>query len=146
MFPISFSIEQKNFGTCCMCKTEEVSKLKHDRHIRQRANCSEGSVQKGRKTWSPHSRWKLHRCGRREIGEHKKTRPQKRLETWLDCDTCPSVVGDFYWSGLWCVIMLPVVSWASTLSACTVLFCMEEIKGHGDCERARPHFGLSLGL
>lgn len=43
-------------------------------------------------------------------GGRGEDRPQERLETWLDGDTCPAVEGDFYPPSLWSVIMLPVVS------------------------------------
>lgn len=38
--------------------------------------------------------------------------------------------GGFYSAWLWCVIMLPVLSWASTLSACAALFCTASGQGN----------------
>lgn len=43
----------------------------------------------------PHSRWELYRYGRRGRAPEREARPQKRLETRLDCDTCPTAEGDF---------------------------------------------------
>lgn len=43
----------------------------------------------------PHSRWELYRYGRRARAPERDARPQKRLETRLDCDTCPTAEGDF---------------------------------------------------
>lgn len=58
-----------------------------------------------------------------ETRDHKKKKKKRAGDTAGLCDTCPTAEGDFTHPGLWCVIVLPLLSWASTLSARAVFFC-----------------------
>lgn len=123
IFPIHFYREQKNFGICRMCITERCQNWnvigtsdKGEAAMRDQFRERQARVS------TADGRFIVTAAGGKEP-EKGETRPQKRLETWLDRDTCPTVEGGFYSPGLWCVIVLPVLSWASTLSACAALFC-----------------------
>lgn len=95
VFPIHFFLEQKNLCTCCKCKTERCQKWNaigiSDKgetavrdHFRERNTLlpvADGSfIVMAGGGWDPKKR---------------DARPQKRLDTWLDCDTCPTGGRDF---------------------------------------------------